>query len=175
MTDTKASGQQPSKSERVALMRAGARLAAVQALYQWEAAGSRPEAIVAEFTHYRIGQNVDGIDLPLADQKLFPELVLGVVADVKEIDDMIAGVLAEDWSVERLESTLRAILRCGTFELAHRSDIPAKVTIAEYVGVADAFFGPRETGLVNGVLDNLAQSLRPEEMEREVAGHPSSR
>jgi len=170
-----ASDRDDTRGSKVALMRAAARLAAVQAIYQWEVTGSSPADIVAEFSDHRIGRNVDGIDLPSVDQKLFSEIVMGVVNNVSDLDDMISGVLVAEWTVERLEATLRAILRCGTFELAHRTDIPAKVTVAEYVTVADAFFGARETGMVNGVLDGLARSLRPEEMENFVAGQSTSR
>ena len=145
--------------------RRAARLAAVQALYQWEQSGATSGAIVQEFTEHRIGKNVDGIDLPDADVKLFGNLVRGTIATVEELDSMVAGVLTEDWSVERLESILRAVLRCGAYEIAHRSDIPPKVAISEYLAVADAFLGDKETALANGVLDRLAHLLRPSEME----------
>ena len=61
-------------------------------------------------------------------------------------------------------SILRAVMRCGAFELAHRQDVPPKVVISEYLAVADAFFGEKETGMTNGVLDKLAQTLRPGEL-----------
>jgi len=152
------------RGKRLALTRSNARLAAVQALYQWEATGIRPEAVVKEFADHRLGEVVDEIALPPADLKLFTTVVLGAAAHVAELDDMIAAVLTEDWTVERLEATLRAILRCGSFELAHREDVPPRVVIAEYVAVCDAFFAAKETGLVNGILDQLARQLRPAEM-----------
>ena len=143
-----------------------ARLAAVQALYQWEQSGTSADLIIKEFAEHRIGKNVDGIDLPQADIRLFSNLVRGAVATADDLDSMIAGVLTEDWSIERLESILRAILRGGAYELAHRSDIPPKVAISEYLAVADAFLSDKETTLVNGVLDRLAHLLRPAEMEQ---------
>ena len=88
---------------------------------------------------------------------------------------MIAGVLVEDWTLDRLESILRAILRCGAYELAHRADIPPKVVISEYLAVADAFLGDRETGLANGVLDQLAHQLRPAELGEARGGPTASR
>ena len=54
----------------------------------------------------------------------------------------------------------------GAYELAHRTDIPPKVAISEYLAVADAFLGDKETSLANGVLDRLAHLLRPAEMEQ---------
>jgi N utilization substance protein B len=157
------------------MQRRAARLAAVQALYQWEQSGGSPAAITREFTEHRIGKNVDGVDLPPADLRLFGNLVQGTIANGRELDDMIAGVLTEDWSIDRLESILRAILRCGAYELAHRSDIPPKVAISEYLAVADAFLGERETRLANGVLDQLAHSLRPAEMGEARGGPAASR
>jgi len=146
--------------------RRAARLAAVQALYQWEQSGESADRIIKEFAEHRIGKNVDGIDLPQADIRLFSNLVRGAVASADELDAMIAGVLAEDWSIERLESILRAVLRGGAYELAHRTDIPPKVAISEYLAVAGAFLGDKETALANGVLDRLAHLLRPAEMEQ---------
>jgi N utilization substance protein B len=152
------------RGKRMALTRSNARLAAVQALYQWEATGIKPATVIKEFTDFRLGEVVDDVALPPADLKLFALVVTGAAANVSDLDDMIAAVLTEDWTVERLEATLRAILRCGVFELAHREDVPPRVVIAEYVGVCDAFFGAKETGLVNGILDQLARQLRPAEM-----------
>jgi N utilization substance protein B len=146
--------------------RRAARLAAVQALYQWEQSGATAGSIVQEFTDHRIGKNVDGVELPNADVKLFGNLVRGAISTVEELDSMLAGMLVEDWTVERLESILRAVLRCGAYELAHRTDIPPKVTISEYLAVADAFLGDKETSLANGVLDRLAHLLRPAELEQ---------
>jgi N utilization substance protein B len=157
------------------MQRRAARLAAVQALYQWEQSGTAAVTIIREFTEHRIGKNVDGVDLPSADLRLFGDLVNGATGHAAELDDMIAGVLTEDWSIDRLESILRAVLRCGTYELAHRSDIPPKVAISEYLAVADAFLGEPETRLANGVLDQLAHALRPGEMGESRGGPPASR
>jgi N utilization substance protein B len=146
--------------------RRAARLAAVQALYQWEQSGASADSIIREFAEHRIGKNVDGIDLPNADIRLFGNLVRGIIAAADDLDSMIAGVLADEWSIDRMESILRAVLRGGAYELAHRTDIPPKVAISEYLAIADAFLGEKETSLANGVLDRLAHLLRPAEMEQ---------
>ena len=54
---------------------------------------------------------------------------------------------------------LRAVLRAGAYELAHRSDIPARVVMSEYVDVAGAFVDKDETGMVNAVLDQIARQI----------------
>ena len=72
--------------------------------------------------------------------------------------------------IDRLESILRAVMRAGAYELAHRQDVPPKVVISEYLAVTDAFFGDKETAMTNGVLDKLAHELRPDEMEAARGG-----
>jgi len=62
------------------------------------------------------------------------------------------------------------VLRAGAYELSHRLDVPARVTIKEYVDVADAFYDKKGTHLVNAVLDQLARALRPEELEDRPGG-----
>lgn len=156
------------RSQQLALERRAARLAAVQALYQWEQTGAKPDAIIAEFGAHRMARKAeaagDESQLAPADRKLFAEIVRGVAADVEQLDDMLSAVLSEEWRVERLESILRAVMRAGAFELAHRQDVPPKVVISEYLAVTDAFFGDKETAMTNGVLDKLAHELRPDEM-----------
>lgn len=144
--------------------RSTARLAAVQALYQLELSGGDVEQVIAEFTAHRLGEAIDDVTLVRPDRALFAELVRGVTQGRRDLDDMIAAVLVEDWTIERLETLLACILRAGAHELADRPDTPARVVISEYVDLADAFYADKETGLVNGVLDRLARELRPSEL-----------
>ena len=52
------------------------------------------------------------------------------------------------------------ILRCGTYELLAREDVPSGAVIDEYIEVAKAFFDDREAKFVNGVLDAVAKGVR---------------
>lgn len=148
------------------ILRSRARLAAAQALYQMELAGEGAEDVVAEFRSHRMGFEQDaqhGEVLAEADEKLFADVVEGVVARQVEIDRSLAGALSANWALDRLDATLRAVLRAATYELVARSDVPAKVVLDEYIRVADAFFGDDEVGFANGVLNTLARRLRPSE------------
>jgi N utilization substance protein B len=137
-------------------------LAAVQALYQLEMTGAPSERVVAEFLAHRLDEELDGVTLAAADRRLFEQLVRGASAERDDLDDMLAAVLDPDWPVERLETLLRILLRAGAYELSVRPDLPVRVVISEYVDLAGAFFGGKEPGLVNGVLDRLARELRPQ-------------
>jgi N utilization substance protein B len=55
---------------------------------------------------------------------------------------------------------LRAILRAGAFELLARPEAPTEVVIDEYVEIAKSFFEGPEPGVVNAVLDGIAQDER---------------
>lgn len=145
------------------LKRLTARLAAVQALYQIAMTGIPAEAVVGEFLKERLTEEVDGFSLAEADRKLFRRLVAGAAAGAAGYDDMLAAVLPEDWALDRLETLLRALFRAALYELADEPETPARVIITQYVDVAHAFFGGKEPGFVNGLLDRLARDLRPGE------------
>ena len=138
-----------------------ARLAAVQALYQMELSACDVVDVIEEFVTHRFGHEAAHYRNP--DPEHFQNVLRGVVAHQGEIDKAVDRCLATGWTLGRLDSTLRALLRAGTYELFHRADIPARVIINEYVEVAHAFFDDAEPSLVNGVLDRLAHELRGQE------------
>ena len=165
-TSAKAKGRsRTGKNAKGGARQSAARLAAVQALYQAELTAAPVEAVLAEFLAYRLDEEVDGVSLAAADRGLLELLVRGVGRERDELDDMLAAVLDEDWPVERLETLLQILLRVGALELTRRPEAPVRVVVSEYVDLAGAFFGGKEPGLVNGVLDRLARALRPEAFE----------
>ena len=160
----------PEKEGGALISRRSARLAAVQALYQMAMTGAGADAVIREFQRHRLGAPALKTAIGGADPKLFAELVKGVAAAGDELDDMIAAVLTDQHDIDRLETVLKVVLRAGAFELANRLDVPAPVTISEYVEVAEAFYDRRGTSLANAVLDRLARALRPEELEGRPGG-----
>ncbi len=170
MTESKTPGKakgraRAGKRTKGGAKQSAARLAAVQALYQAELTAAPVEIVLAEFLALRLDEELDGVSLAAADRGLLELLVRGVGKERGELDDMLAAVLDEDWPVERLETLLQILLRVGALELTRRPEAPVRVVISEYVDLADAFFGGKEPGLVNGVLDRLARALRPEAFE----------
>jgi transcription antitermination protein NusB len=137
-----------------------ARLAAVQALYQMEVSGAGSEAVVREFVDHRFDADMEGERLAPADEAYFRDIVRGVVERQAAIDKAIVRRLAENWRLERIDATLRAILRAGAFELIARPDAPIEVVIDEYVEIAKSFFNGPEPGFVNGALDAIARDER---------------
>ena len=142
-------------------MRGAARLAAVQALFQMELSGQGVLETAAEYETFRLGKELDGEQLAPADASWFRSLLSGVVEQQTKIDPIIRAALADGWSLSRLDGTLRAVLRGGTYELLHRSDVPHPVIISEYVEIANAFYDEGdEPKTVNAVLDRIARTHR---------------
>lgn len=153
----RAEPQLTSKQRRA---RTVARLAAVQALYQMELAGEGVETVISEFSHHRFDSDIEGEALAEADEAYFAEIVRGVVTDQRELDAAVKARLASNWRLERLDATLRALLRSGAWELLKQPDTPREVVIDEYVELAKAFFDDAEARFVNAALDGVARDAR---------------
>lgn len=147
---------------RQANKRGAARLAAVQALYQMDVVGSGILEITAEYEQFRLGKEVDGAQYREADAQWFRAILSGVVENQKLVDPVIRQSLTDDWPLSRLDSTLRAILRAGCYELMRREDVPIAVIVSEYVDIAKAFYQDDEPKLVNAVLDRISRRVRGE-------------
>ena len=156
MTGTK------SEPVKTANKRGAARLAAVQALYQMDVAGSGIMEVVAEYETHRLGREIDGQQYLEADAQWFRAVVSGVVDQQKKIDPIIHAALTDDWPLSRLDSTLRAMMRAGCWELIAKRDVPVAVVVNEYVDIAKAFFDGEEPKMVNAVLDRIAKKERPQ-------------
>ena len=143
-------------------LRRQSRLAAVQALYQMDVSGLTSKQVTMEFLNHRFGY-ADEPGMVAADEEFFENIVAGVVERQEEIDEMITQNLSKSWTMKRLDLTLRAILRSGTYEILQRPDVPALVIIDQYVSVTADFHEANQTGFVNRVLENMAKSVRKAE------------
>ena len=142
--------------------KSAARLYAVQALFQMEAAGASADRVQKEFEDHRFGAEVDGGTLAEGDIDLFRKLIDDAVNWQAKIDQMTDRALAENWPINRIDPTLRALFRAGGAELIE-GDAPPKVVISEFVDIAKAFFPEgREPKFVNAVLDHMARDARPD-------------
>ncbi|OUR62729.1 N utilization substance protein B [Bermanella sp. 47_1433_sub80_T6] len=133
-----------------------ARHYAMQALYQWDMAGSNLTKIEAEF----IADN----DMTHVDTEYFRDILRGVPNNLTELDGMLLPCLSRD--IEEVTPVEKAILRLAAFELAHRIDVPYKVVINESVELSKKFGATESHKFVNGVLDKLAQTVRIVEIKK---------
>jgi len=129
-----------------------AREIALQVLYAADAArdleqASLPgvfERIVTEF------------QAPARAKERARELVVGIAANLKQIDERIAAACSH-WKLHRLAAVDRNVLRTATYELLFEPEVPAEVVIDEAVEIARRFAGEASPAFVNGVLDVIAR------------------
>ncbi len=140
--------------------RAAARLAAVQALYQFEMEGTPLAQLLDEFHRHRLGAEIEDVQFAAAETAFFDDVVKGTLARRDELDALLSERLAQGWALPRLDKTMLQILRAGAYELVARADVATGTAISEYLDVAHAFFDAREAKFVNGVLDAVAKGVR---------------
>lgn len=143
-------------------MKSAARLYAVQALFQMEAAGASADRVAREFETHRFGVDMDGMELAEGNVDTFRRITSEAVNHQARIDQMTDRALVARWPIARIDPTLRALFRAAGAELV-ATDTPPRVVITEYVDVADAFYPEgKEKGFVNAVLDHMAREAQPE-------------
>lgn len=169
--DSLEGNKKASRQSRHSQNRSAARLAAVQALYQMEQSGSDAHQVMQEFITYRLGKPSDADFSFEADQPYFSELLKGTSLHQDALDQHIKSALSAGWSLDRLESVVRAILRVGAYELQEMTHIPTPIILNEYIDITHAFFKGKEPAFVNGVLHRLASHFRP--LETQKAPHES--
>jgi transcription antitermination protein NusB len=152
---------QTSKERRQNAEKLTARLAAVQALYEMDMGPAKIEAILRDFLKRPLVLDADeGPALPKADADLFDALVRAATARRDEIDGMLTSCLSGNWSLDRIDSPMKYILRAGCAELLACPENPAAAIINDYVDIAHSFFAGREPGMINAILDKLSKTLR---------------
>lgn len=106
----------------------------------------------------------DDPDYTKADEAYFKSLLQGVLEKISDLDALIATFI--DRKLEELSPVEHAILRISSFELMFDVSIPYRVAINEGVELAKIFGGADGHKYINGVLDKVAASVRPQEFRR---------
>lgn len=101
----------------------------------------------------------------LAEARAFAEVrVKGVWAARDELDRTLESYL-KNWSLYRLGTVERAVLRMGVWELSNCRDIPSPIVINESVDLAKWFSETKSGRFVNGILDRFAKKLAEQPQE----------
>lgn len=124
---------------------------ALQILYRWEAEGSDKPVSTA------LRQTLETRRVSPARLPYLQRLIDGIGERVEEIDRRLEDAL-DNWSLGRLATIDRAVLRLGALELLFFDDIPPKVAIQEAVHLAERYGGNESPRFVNGVMDALFKS-----------------
>ncbi len=135
--------------------RTRAREFALQALYQ-HIVGRNPSEDIDAFTRDLAGFHK-------ADSVHFDALLHGCIAQANELDALIKPLL--DRPLNELSPIERGVLWIGCYEFQHCPDVPWRVVLNEAIELAKSFGGTDGHKYVNGVLHQLADRLRPLEVQ----------
>jgi N utilization substance protein B len=140
-----------------------ARAAALQVLYAKDVDASPSADVALAMFHHHFGdledaEDVEGVEGTEIDRGFAEEIVRGVAARAIEIDEILAAV-SRNWRLERMARVDRTILRMALWELRHRTDTPARVTLNEAIELAKSFGSAEAPAFVNGLLDSALHHL----------------
>ncbi len=121
------------------------RRVAIDILYQADIVDAAPSAVMQDWR--RAGREVPS----------FAEEVVDGVTDKLPDIDLLLETHAEGWTVRRMASLDRTILRLGVYELLWRDDVPTSVAISEAVEAAAELSAADAKRFVNGVLGRIAR------------------
>lgn len=130
----------------------------LQGLYASQLAGEPVADLVAQM------ESAKGFER--ADREYFAMLLGGAIENRLALEQAIAPCL--DRPVAQVSPVERGILLLAAFELLHCPGVPYRVVINEAVELAKSYGGTDGHRYVNGVLDKLARSLRPQEARAAV-------
>ena len=132
------------------MKRREAREKAFQFLFQIDINHDVPEQMIREY-------------LAEVDHHPFVEkLMRGVLEKRAELDEKIADHL-ENWSLDRLPSVERTVLRLATYEIDYLDDIPNNVSINEAVILGNRYGDEKSGKFINGVLSKIVKKEGNEE------------
>lgn len=124
-----------------------AREAAMKILYANDITGETMEETCRKFWENR--KSIDQTAKEFSDL-----LVFGFDAHRREVDKIITGYAA-NWTMRRMATIDRNILRLAAFELIFVEETPPKVAINEAIEMAKKY-GDKDSGkFVNGILDKV--------------------
>jgi N utilization substance protein B len=134
-------------------VRRRAREIALQVLYQLDLSQGVPlEALNLYFENFRPSEKAREFGL---------RLIEGVSQNREEIDRLIEEN-AENWTLKRMATVDRNILRLATFELLRCPDIPFKASLNEAVELAKKFGTDDSSAFINGILDRIHSLAAPD-------------
>lgn len=165
---TKASAKLPRPSTPKEAKRL-ARLVAVQALYQADLMKQSAVLVLKEFEAHRLSAQsghhylyeIDSAEIiGTVDIALMRDIVALTLQHHASLEEMLAANLPPNWALSRLERSLRIIMLAGLAEILYQPQTPLAIIVSDYVDVSHAYYGGKEPGFVNAILDKIGRVAR---------------
>ncbi|TYB84184.1 MAG: transcription antitermination factor NusB [Kosmotoga sp.] len=97
--------------------------------------------------------------------KLAKKYLSGIIDNRNQLDQIIDESLS-NWTLNRLASVDKNVLRLGTYELLYEDSVPIEVTLNEAIEIAKMYATQQDGKFVNGVLDKIAKKYAKEEKKK---------
>ena len=143
--------------------KSAARLLGVQILFEMEINGKNTKTVIKRLTESYLKEISELNDDEVSDKGYLIKILNGVSLHQEKIDKDIMENL-NNWTLSRIDSVSRAILRSACFEIHECLDVPPKVIINEYVNISKLFFNDKEPNFINGILDSISKIYRKDEI-----------
>ena len=138
-----------------------ARQAAMQLLYERMSGGEADDEsldLVYEQLSVAHSEAQERMEPTTDDRAYIQDVLCGVEAHEKELDDAIEAHSSGEWALARLPHVDLSILRLSAYELFYRQDVPDNVAISEAMELANLYSEPKSGRYINGVLGSLGRS-----------------
>ena len=143
--------------------KSAARLLGVQILFEMEINGKNTKTVIKRLTESYLKEISELNNDEVSDKGYVIKILNGVSLHQEKIDKDIIENL-NNWTLSRIDSVSRAILRSACFEIHECLDVPPKVIINEYVNISKSFFNDKEPNFINGILDSISKIYRKDEI-----------
>lgn len=143
--------------------KSAARLLGVQILFEMEINGKNTKTVIKRLTESYLKEISELNNDEVSDKGYLIKILNGVSLNQEKIDKDIIENL-NNWTLSRIDSVSRAILRSACFEIHECLDVPPKVIINEYVNISKSFFNDKEPNFINGILDSISKIYRKDEI-----------
>ena len=133
---------------------------ALQGLYQWQFTGVSAAQVLKNLAE------LDGF--AKADGKFLEAELRGTIREAASLRENLEPLADRKW--DEVSPVERSILLIGAWELMHCPEIPYRATINEAIELGKRFGGTEGHKYINGILDRLAKSVRPDEVAAKRKG-----
>ncbi len=132
--------------------RSWSRVLATQALYQL----SLNKNIDISLVKKNLLKDKETKNIP--DRLFFFKLVNETLKNKKSLDKKLEDAVKKK-NFSKMETIIKVILELGVCEIIYFKDLSHKISIAEYNKVSSSFLNKNEVGLINGILDKIANNI----------------
>jgi N utilization substance protein B len=132
--------------------RRNARELALKVMFQIDVGGLPPEEV--------LDTTFEQVPVEPEEREYVLQTVHGVLDHLPELDAIIS-TLASGWRLERIANVDKNVLRIALYEIRHRDDIPASVSVNEAVEIAKKYSTEDSGRFVNGILGTYLRQNQP--------------